>query len=727
MEVQQFYYDNKIVKNFIYATILWGVVGMIVGLMLAFMFMFPNYTEGISWLSFGRLRPLHTNAVIFAFVGNAIFAGIYYSLQRLLKARMFSDLLSKINFWGWQLIIVAAAITLPLGYTTSKEYAELEWPIDIAIAVVWVIFGLNMIMTIVKRRQRHIYVAIWFYIATFVTVAVLHIVNSMELPVSALKSYSVYAGVQDALVQWWYGHNAVAFFLTTPFLGLMYYFIPKAANRPVYSYRLSIVHFWSLIFLYIWAGPHHLLYTALPDWAQNLGVAFSVMLIAPSWGGMINGLLTLRGAWDKVRVDPVLKFMVVAITGYGMATFEGPMLSLKNVNAIAHFSDWIIAHVHVGALAWNGFLTFGMIYWLVPRMFKTKLWSLKLANFHFWIGTLGIIMYALPMYVAGFVQASMWKQFRPDGNLVYGNFLETVTQIMPMYWMRAIGGTMFLTGMLILVYNIIMTIRSGSAVEDELAEAPALERVTKKRTSSEGWHAWLERRPLKLTLYATIVIIIGGAIEIIPSLMVDDYIPQITSVKPYTPLELEGRDLYIREGCVSCHSQMIRPFRSEVARYGEYSKAGEFVYDHPFLWGSKRTGPDLHRIGDKYSDSWHFNHMYDPQAISDGSIMPAYKWMIKDKHDRSNIITKMEAMATLGVPYTDEDIANAEISMAEQSAAIEKNLYDDPDFAAAYEADKQAAQEAGEEFVEMRDREIVSLIAYLQRLGTDIKVDINEE
>ncbi len=726
MEVQQFYYDNKIVKNFIYATMLWGVVGMIVGLMLAFMFMFPNYTDGISWLSFGRLRPLHTNAVIFAFVGNAIFAGVYYSLQRLLKARMFSDLLSKINFWGWQLIIVAAAITLPLGYTTSKEYAELEWPIDIAIALVWVIFGANLIGTIIKRRQRHIYVAIWFYLATFVTVAVLHIINSMELPVSALKSYSAYAGVQDALVQWWYGHNAVAFFLTTPFLGLMYYFIPKAANRPVYSYRLSIVHFWSLIFIYIWAGPHHLLYTALPDWAQNLGVAFSVMLIAPSWGGMINGLLTLRGAWDKVRVDPVLKFMVVAITGYGMATFEGPLLSLKNVNAIAHFSDWIIAHVHVGALAWNGFLTFGMIYWLVPRMFKTKLWSLKLANFHFWIGTLGIIMYALPMYVAGFVQASMWKQFRPDGNLVYGNFLETVTQIMPMYWMRAIGGTMFLTGMLILVYNIIMTIKQGSKVEDELAEAPALEKVTAKRTSGEGWHTWLERRPVRLTLYATVAILIGGMVQIIPSLMVDDYIPKISSVKPYTPLELEGRDLYIREGCVGCHSQMIRPFRSEVARYGEYSKAGEYVYDHPFLWGSKRTGPDLHRIGGKYSDSWHFNHMYDPQAISDGSIMPSYKWMIKNKHDRSNITAKMNAMVTFGVPYSEEEVANAEASMEEQSTKIVENLYADPDFASAYDADKAAAAEAGEEFVEMKDREIVSLIAYLQRLGTDIKVKTEE-
>ena len=719
MEVQKFYYDNKIVRNFLYATILFGVVGMVVGLLLAFMFIFPNLTDGISWLSFGRLRPLHTNAVIFAFVGNAIFAGVYYSTQRLLKARMFSDVLSKINFWGWQLIIVGAAITLPLGYTTSKEYAELEWPFDIAIAVIWVVFGANLIGTILKRRQRHLYVAIWFYIATVVTVAVLHIFNSLEMPVSALKSYSVYAGVQDALVQWWYGHNAVAFFLTTPFLGLMYYFVPKAANRPVYSYRLSIVHFWSLIFIYIWAGPHHLLYTALPEWAQNLGVAFSVMLLMPSWGGMINGLLTLRGAWDKVRTDPVLKFMVVAITGYGMATFEGPLLSLKNVNAIGHFTDWIIAHVHVGALAWNGFFAFGMIYWLIPRLFKTKLYSNGLANLHFWIGTLGIIIYALPMYVAGFTQASMWKQFNPDGTLVYGNFLETVSEIMPMYWMRAIGGTLYITGMLILVYNVIVTIKNGSKVTDELAEAPALQRVSKKRTAGEGWHTWLERKPIKLTIFATIAILIGGAVQIIPTIMVKSNIPTITSVKPYTPLELEGRDIYIREGCVGCHSQMIRPFRSEVERYGEYSKAGEFVYDHPFLWGSKRTGPDLHRVGGKYSDNWHLNHMYDPQSTSSGSIMPAYQWLVRDELDKSLTEKKMQAMVSLGVPYTEVEIANAQQSMLEQGTQIEDNLHTDPDFAENYAADKKAG---GADFIEMKNREIVALIAYLQRLGTDIKV-----
>ncbi|WP_159800834.1 cytochrome-c oxidase, cbb3-type subunit I [Flavobacterium sp. MK4S-17] len=723
MEVQQFYYDNKIVKKFLYATIVFGVVGMLVGLLIASMYMFPNLTDGISWLSYGRLRPLHTNAVIFAFVGNAIFAGVYYSLQRLLKARMYSNFLSNFNFWGWQLIIVAAAISLPLGYTTSKEYAELEWPIDIAIALVWVAFGVNMIGTILKRRERHLYVAIWFYIATFVTVAVLHIFNSLELPVNGMKSYSVYAGVQDALVQWWYGHNAVAFFLTTPFLGLMYYFLPKAANRPVYSYRLSIIHFWSLIFIYIWAGPHHLLYSALPDWAQNLGVVFSVMLIAPSWGGMINGLLTLRGAWDKVRTDPVLKFFVVAVTGYGMATFEGPMLSLKNVNSIAHFTDWIVAHVHVGALAWNGFLTFGMIYWLVPRMTKTTLFSTKLANFHFWIGTLGIILYALPMYVAGFTQASMWKQFNPDGSLVYGNFLETVKQIMPMYWMRAIGGTLFVIGLLVLVYNIIMTVRQGQPIEDELAEAPELQKISSKRLRGEKFHPWLERKPIQLTILATVAILIGGIIQIVPTIMVKSNIPTISTVKPYTPLELEGRDLYIREGCVGCHSQMIRPFRSEVERYGEYSKSGEYVYDHPFLWGSKRTGPDLMRVGGKYSDNWHFNHMWDPQSTSAGSIMPGYKWLFDNKKmDYSETEKKMEVMVKLGVPYTEEDIANAKKSIAEQTAKIEQNLHSDPDFVKSYEESKKAAIARGEEFVPMKEREIVALIAYLQRLGTDIKI-----
>ncbi|KEQ30775.1 cytochrome-c oxidase, cbb3-type subunit I [Pedobacter antarcticus] len=700
---EKFHYDNKIVRNFAIATIVWGIVGMTVGLLIAMQLIKPALNLGSQYTTFGRIRPLHTNAVIFAFVGNAIFMGVYYSLQRLLKARMFSDVLSKIHFWGWQLIIVATAITLPLGFTTSHEYAEMEWPIDIAITVIWVAFGVNMFGTIIKRREKHMYVAIWFYIATFVTVAVLHIVNSIQLPISAFKSYYLYAGVQDALVQWWYGHNAVAFFLTTPYLGMMYYFLPKMANRPVYSYKLSILHFWSLIFIYIWAGPHHLLYTSLPGWAQSLGVAFSIMLIAPSWGGMINGLLTLRGAWDKVRDDPKLKFMVVGLTAYGMATFEGPLLALKQINAIAHYTDWIVAHVHVGALGWNGFLTFGILYWLIPRIYNTELYSKKLASFHFWIGTLGIIFYAVPLYFAGFTQGLMWKEFTPEGVLKYPNFLETVLQIIPMYMLRAIGGAMYLTGVIVMTYNLIKTMKAGQLVADEPAEAQALQEDYVPQGAEKKFHRMLERKPMVFMILSLVVILIGGMIEMMPTFTVKSNIPTISSVKPYSPLELQGRDVYIREGCVSCHSQMIRPFRSETERYGEYSKAGEFVYDHPFLWGSKRTGPDLQREGGKYGNAWHYNHMLDPETMSPGSIMPPYEWLITQKLDTTTTRSKINAMRTLGVPYAlgYENKANADLD--EQARIIAADL-------------KQNNIKV------KSDKEIIALIAYLQRLGTDIKV-----
>lgn len=702
MQLEKFQYDNRIVRNFAYVTILWGVVGMLVGLWAALELVFPKVLNVQPWFNFGRIRPLHTNAVIFAFVGNGIFMGYYYSLQRLLKTRMASDILSRIHFWGWQLIIVAAAITLPLGITTSKEYAELEWPIDIAIAVIWVIFGWNMFATILKRRERHLYVAIWFYIATFVTVAVLHIVNSFELPVTFLKSYSWYAGVQDALVQWWYGHNAVAFFLTTPYLGLMYYFLPKAANRPVFSYKLSIIHFWALIFIYIWAGPHHLLYSALPNWAQSLGIVFSFTLIFPSWGGMINGLLTLRGAWDKVREDVILKFMVVAVTAYGMATFEGPMLSLKTINAISHFTDWTIAHVHVGGLGWNGMLTFGILYWLIPKIFKTELYSRKLANAHFWIATLGILFYAIPMYWAGFTQASMWKQFTESGQLKYP-FLETVTYLKPFYATRSFGGALYLVGALLMVYNIYKTVRQGKLVANEDAEAPALEK-TYQQHNGEHWHRWLERKPVPFLVATLIVILIGGVIEMVPTFLVKSNVPTIASVKPYTPLELQGRDIYVREGCYTCHSQMIRPFRSETERYGEYSKAGEFVYDHPFQWGSKRTGPDLAREGagnNRKTNTWHFNHLDDPQAISTGSIMPSYSFLIDNVLDTSTTRAKIRAMQTLGVPYEKgyEDKANRDLAI--QASQIAATLHNDS-------------------IMVPSNREIIAVIAYLQRLGTDI-------
>ena len=520
------------------------------------------------------------------------------------------------------------------------------------------------------------------------------------MPVTFLKSYSWYAGVQDALVQWWYGHNAVAFFLTTPYLGLMYYFLPKAANRPVYSYKLSIVHFWTLVLIYIWAGPHHLLYSALPDWAQNLGVAFSVMLIAPSWGGMVNGLLTLRGAWDKVRTEPILKFMVVALTGYGMATFEGPMLSLKNVNALGHFTDWIVGHVHIGGLAWNGFLTFGILYWLVPKMWNTKLHSEKLANTHFWIGTLGILFYSIPLYWAGFTQGLMWKQFTEEGVLQYPNFLETVLNIIPMYIMRAIGGTLYLTGAVIMTVNLIKTIAKGSFVSNEEVEVSSnMEHVP---AGNEYWHRVIERKPIMMLLLAGLFIVIGTVVELVPTFLVESNVPTISSVKPYTPLELQGRDIYIREGCYTCHSQLIRPFRNETERYGEFSKAGEFVYDHPFQWGSKRTGPDLHRVGGKYPDSWHFSHMLDPTTMSPGSIMPPYPWLIENALDNSSLEGKISAMQTLGVPYAEGYESKAIEDLNAQAEQIAKNLKD---------ADIEVPS----------DREIVALIAYLQRLGTDIK------
>ena len=749
METQKFSYDNSIVRAFLYATVVFGLVGFLLGLTAALMLFYPELPEyffgtddativslqsgnlqGLinthGAFGFGRIRMLHTSAVIFAFVCNGFFAGAYYSLQRLLKTRMYSDTLSWIHFWGWQLMIVSVVITFLMGINTSKEYAEHEWPIDILITVIWVIFGINMIGTIMIRRVRHLYVAIWFYLGTWVAIAMLHIFNNLEVPLTftGWKSYSAYAGVKDALVQWWYGHNAVAFVLTTPVLGLMYYFLPKAADRPVFSYKLSIVHFWSLIFVYIWAGPHHLQYTAVPGWAQALATGFSIMLIAPSWGGMLNGLLTLRGAWDKVRENPVLKFFVVAVTCYGMATFEGPLLATKTLNKIGHYTDWVIGHVHIGALGWNGFITFGMIYYLLPIMWRTKLWSVKLANWHFWLGTLGIIFYAVPLYIAGFTQGLMWKQFNPDGTLLYKNWLDTVTAIIPYYQMRFVGGLLYISGAILMCVNVVATVRSGSFQKNVPAEAPALAATTKKRKEGEGLHLWLERTPILLTVLSFIAVAIGGFVEIVPTLTIKDNVPTIAAVKPYSPLELEGRDLYIREGCNACHSQMIRPFRDEVVRFngknGQYSKAGEFIYDRPFLWGSKRTGPDLHREGGKNPSSWHYKHMLNPRVTSAGSIMPRYPWLIARDLDRSQMVDKIKLMKnTFDVPYTQAQIDSADSWADNQAKFIVKQIYSEA--ADVKEAYAQRKAQEGANFVPLEKKEIVALISYLQRLGTDIK------
>jgi cytochrome c oxidase cbb3-type subunit I/II len=792
-------YNDKVVRQFLIASILFGIVGMAAGALIAFQLNFWQLngkflevltfgliqSEGIQYLTFGRLRPLHTNATIFAFVGNMMFAGIYYSTQRLCKCRLASDKLSAIHFWGWQGIIVAAAITLPMGLTRGKEYAELIWPINIAVVIIWVVFAVNFFWTLAKRNEKSLYVALWFYIATIITVAMLYVVNHLSIPTSLLHSYPIFGGVQDALVQWWYGHNAVAFFLTTPILGIMYYFIPKAARRPVYSYRLSVIHFWSLVFIYIWAGPHHLLNTALPGWLQALGMIFSLMLWAPSWGGMLNGLLTLRGAWHRLRTDPVLKFFAAGVTFYGMATFEGPLLSIRSVNGLAHYTDWIIGHVHSGTLGWNGFLAAGMFYWLVPRLWRKKempasahdeqtscagLYSQSLANLHFWLGMVGILLYIGGMWIAGITQGLMLNAV-DDNVLAYPDFVETIHAIWAPWLFRAIGGTMYLVGFIILAYNIFMTIRGAKAVDGEVTVAQR--ESTEKAVSLGGsffnapvtysslavifsciwlfggdfsllvgffglvvtcllavvhfqisgakwqeWYAGLLKNSAGFTALTFISVAIGGAVQIIPTVMVEraNNIEGRVQI-PYTPLELIGRDIYIREGCYTCHSQMIRTMVPDVLRYGPrrdqgYSRLGESIYDFPFQWGSKRTGPDLAREGGAIveghtymrsglrNNEWHYLHMMDPRSTSPGSNMPAYPWLDTQSYSVETIARRIRVQRDwLGVPYK-EDWTLDEIRESVETHAMEiardlreRGIYADP------------------------YSEMVALIAYLQKLG----------
>ena len=747
-------YNDRIVRHFILATVIWGAVGMLVGLLIASQLNFWRLNFDLPWLTFGRLRPLHTNAVIFAFVGNMMFAGVYYSTQRLVKARLASDFLSNLHFWGWQLIIVAAAITLPLGFSRSKEYAELIWPINIAVAFIWVVFAVNFFWTLAKRNEKALYVALWFYIATIVTVAMLYIVNHLSIPTSLLHSYPIFGGVQDALVQWWYGHNAVAFFLTTPILGIMYYFMPKAAERPVYSYRLSIVHFWSLVFIYIWAGPHHLLNTALPDWLQTMGMTFSLMLWAPSWGGMLNGLLTLRGAWDKLRTEPVIKFYVAAITFYGMATFEGPLLSIKAVSGLAHYTDWIIGHVHAGTLGWNGFMAAGMIYWLLPRLWNKPLYSKSLANLHFWTGLVGILLYVAAMWTSGITQGLMLNATTEGGTvLAYPNFLDTLNSIRFMMLMRVVGGGLYLIGWFVLCYNMYRTIKGAQPVNGTIEvyiEKPVpSERLGLVRTfinapvlltvflvafstlwmmgnglvsmaglagalitvvagygmlysRGKSWQDWYEKlllNALPFTVLTLVSVLAGGLIQIIPTVLVHKAANVEDRLQvPYTPLELAGRDIYVSEGCYNCHSQMIRTMVPDVLRYGDYSRLGESIYDYPFQWGSKRTGPDLARIGGKYPDVWHLRHMEDPRSISVGSNMPNYPWLFTKNTDVAALPSKINVQRTLGVPYGPMSPQQIFDSVEQQSKAIAKNLR----AAGAYVAP---------------EKEIVALIAYLQKLG----------
>ena len=759
-------YNDEIVRRFTLASVLWGVVGLLVGVIIALQLAFPALNLGLPYTTFGRLRPLHTNAAIFAFVGNMVFAGVYYSSQRLLKARLAYDFLTKVHFWGWQLIIVLAAVTLPLGYSRSKEYAELIWPIDVLVALVWIVFGVVFFATLARRRERSLYVAVWFYIGTIITVALLYVVNHLSLPTSLLHSYPIFGGVQDALVQWWYGHNAVAFFLTTPILGIMYYFVPKAVGRPVYSYRLSIIHFWSLIFLYIWAGPHHLLNTSLPSWLQGLGMIFSLMLWAPSWGGMLNGLLTLRGAWDKLRTDPVVKFMAAAVTFYGMATFEGPLLSIKAVNALGHYTDWIIGHVHAGTLGWNGFMAAGMFYWLVPRLWGTKLHSERLANLHFWVGMVGILFYVASMWVAGIGQGLSLNELTADGSAPANTFIETVKNILPMYYLRALGGGLYLCGFLLMAYNLWRTIRSGTPTDggvevpaDTVVAPPAkpfagfanapvlftlaiigaaclwllgqggwaivglvglitavLATVAHFEINQYTWKTWHEEllhHAFPFSVLSLIAVAIGGALQIIPTVALykgdgDARLLEGRVQKPYRPLELAGRDLYVREGCYNCHSQMIRTLKPDILRYGAgqgYSRLGESIYDRPFQWGSRRTGPDLAREGLLRPDlAWHYRHLVNPRELEPDSIMPAYPWLKEQSVDRSQLFGRISALRTLGVPYRAE---------ASTPAAIQ-NDYD----AQAKEIVKTLADKG---IVVPADSEMVALLAYLRCLGLNVE------
>jgi cytochrome c oxidase cbb3-type subunit I/II len=747
-------FNDKVVRQFMLASLIWGIVGMLAGVFIATQLNFWQANFGQSWLSFGRLRPLHTNAVIFAFVGNMMFAGIYYSTQRLVKARLASDFLSSLHFWGWQLIIVAAAITLPLGLTRGKEYAELIWPINIAVAGIWVVFAVNFFWTLARRHEKSLYVAIWFYIATIITVAMLYIVNHLSIPTSLTHSYPVFGGVQDGLVQWWYGHNAVAFFLTTPILGIMYYFLPKAAERPVYSYRLSVIHFWSLVFLYIWAGPHHLLNTALPNWLQLLGMTFSLMLWAPSWGGMLNGLLTLRGAWGKLRTDPVIKFFAAGVTFYGMATFEGPLLSIKSVNALGHYTDWIIGHVHAGALGWNGFMAAGMFYWLVPRLWNKPLYSQSLANLHFWLGTFGILLYVAAMWASGITQGLMLNATAEGGTILkYPNFIETLNAIRPLMLLRVVGGGLYLVGFLIMGWNVWQSIRGAKTVNGTMevfVETPVpgealgvrgtflnapvvytvlgltaacvwmftsgllnilgllatmvsvLLAIGHFESRGKAWADWYDRllvNALPFSVLTFLAVAVGGLIQIIPMMTIDRSLQTEDRVaRVYTPLELAGRDLYVREGCYNCHSQMIRTLVPDVMRYGDYSRLGESIWDHPYQWGSKRTGPDLARIGGKYNHAWQYDHLENPRNISTGSNMPGYTWLMKQDTDYAVLPAKIRVQRMIGVPFPNWSPADIDRLAKEQAKTIAAELKTQGRYVDA-------------------DREVVALIAYLQSLG----------
>jgi cytochrome c oxidase cbb3-type subunit I/II len=721
---ERFTYDDDIVRKFATATIAWGLIATVAGLVGALLLVVPQMFGVNPRLNFGRLRPLHTNVAIFAFIGNGIFAAIYYSTQRLCKARMWSDVLSRVHFWAWQAIILVGTISLPVGITQGRESAELEWPIDLAIAIVWIlVFGGNFLMTLLHRRERHMYISLWFYIAAIVTVGFLHVFNNVVVPAELWQGDAIYAGVQDAFMQWWYGHNLMAFLLIMPFLGLMYYFVPKASGQPVFSYRLGIIHFWSLVLLYVWAGPHHLHYTAIPEWASSLGMLFGLMLWMPSWGGMVNGLLTLRGSAKQAVSDPALKFFFAALVCYGIFTLEESLLSIKSINGLTQYTDWMIAHVHVGALGWNGLLIFGMLYWLLPRLFQTKIWSDKLVSLHFWLTVLGMGLYVLPIYAAGCQQAWQLQKLNETGYLEFPVFMDTVEALRPFWWLRVVGGVLYVSGVVTLAVNALLTWSTRPSQYDipelsaprfiadftedkplpasRYADVPMLDAAKRLEVWTRlAWHRQWERFPVKFAVLTGSAVLFATLFQAIPIFLIRGSVPTIATVEPYTPLELAGRHLYIAEGCVNCHTQIVRPLLTETMRHGEYSKPDEFFYDAPALWGSRRIGTDLAREGGRHTSWWHWQHFANPRFEIETSLMPGYGHLLDADLNYQAIEPLVRAASYQGAHY-NFDPNNSEPIARQQAERIAAEI----------------VAQGGPPLT--FDKQAVALIAYLQRLGVD--------
>lgn len=732
-ELETYRYNDGIVRMFVGATVLWGALAMLAGLLIALLMVIPKlfYELGsdAEFLGFGRLRPVHTNAAIFAFAGNAIFAGIYYSTQRLCKARMWSDVLGWLHFWGWQAVILAAVVSYPLGITQGRAYAEMQWPLDIALAVVWIgCFGINFFMTLATRREPRLYLSLWFYIATIVAFSLLHVINNLVSPLGLWQSFPLFAGVQDAVLQWWYGQNVISFLLIMPFLGLMYYFVPKVAERPIYSYRLGVAHFWSLVLLCVLAGPHMVHYSVMPEWLSSLAMLFGVMLWMPYWGGLVNGLLTLRQGRQTSITEPVQQFFYAALLFYAVATLGGPLLSIKSFNALTHYSDWTIAHIHTATLGWNGMLVFGMFYWLMPRLFQTKLWNTQLVSLHFWLATLGVLLYIVPTYAAGMMQGVMWQSLDDTGRLAYPDFVETLERSAPFWWLRLFGGSIFFVGAVLLGLNLVLTwarrpasyetpelsaarlscsVDEPVAVVSQLADKPVLEFGKRVEAWARfGWHQRWERRPLKFTTLVFLAFTIPSLVALLPVFVVRGNVPAIDTVKPYTPLELVGRDLFIAEGCYNCHSQMVRRLVPETHRFGDYSQAGESAFDSPTQWGKRRIGPDLARVGGRQSSAWHWAHLEDPQAVSPGSVMPSFDYLLDRELDFNKTIERVTAVQRMGVPYVHE-LEEAPELARRQAEAI-----------AAEIVSQGGPVKRGQLLV--MNSQAVALIAYLQRLGVDL-------